>query len=386
MEYDAILVGGALVGKVLALVLQSLGWRVVILEAMPEGIPTKKLFALHWGSLEFLTTWLDPHFFEQAGTPIQGIRVSQRGSFGSLRLSAEDIGLPMLGRVIPSDDLEIELMRSIERHGISYFSSTRLDSFVETQMGVEVKIQQNNPTLPETLKSKWIFACDGAESQVRTLAGIETNEKQTQEMALVFRSHWELAHHSIAHEKKISDGVLALLPLTGNVCASIWSGNQKKMQALMQLDSDAFKTELEHSFGRRLGRCQSIQWVGHYPLRWVCAKQRQRGRVILMGNAAHTIFPIAAQGFNMALDEMRLLQNNLKSADAQTVQAMHEVTEQLTQFEKNALGWSSELAALFRWNMTGSKTLFQSGLMMLNCLTPAKRYILNQLMGKTIQP
>lgn len=383
MEYDAILVGGALVGKALALVLQSLGFRVAIIEATPEGIPTKKLFALHLGSLQFLEPWVSSRFFEQQGAIIQGVCVSQRGHMGTLKLLASEADLPLLGRVISSEALESELMNAIRVHDIPYFSSTRVEHFVELENKIEIQIQQNQSEHVQLLKTKWIFACDGAHSHIRNLAGIETTQKNTQEMALVFKSQWELSHANIAHERKISDSVLALLPLSQNWCASIWSGNIEKMQALMQLKDEDFKKTLEKSFGRRLGSCLSVEWTGHYPLQWVCAKQRQKGRVILMGNAAHTIFPIAAQGFNMALEEMNLLKKIVLSSSEKDEQMMQAISNALSQFQKTGLQWSNGLAEIFRSNFSGSGFLFQCGLTLLNTIKPVKHYALNQLMGRS---
>ena len=311
-NFDIILCGGGHVGSCLALALAQQNIKVAFIDSLsPETRKNtdddNRIFALAAGSktiLEKLGVWnyLKPHT-----TAIEHIHVSNKGSFGAARLHAKDLDHDALGYMTASTSLQHALNRAMEKIDITHFSPASLENFSVHDNGIKVTLSDNIK-----LTGKWLIGADGVNSFVRQHANIGVTKKDYQQKALVTLIDLENSHHFTAYERFVGETAIALLPHTPWQSVLIWSGNNDFIDHLMELDDKAFLTELQNAFGFRLGKFASLSKRNSYPLSQTKADRVHVDRILLVGNAAQTLHPIAAQGFNLALRNVALLAHLLK--------------------------------------------------------------------------
>lgn len=318
-HFDIILCGGGHVGSCLALALAQQNIKVAFIDSVSpterKGAEDNRIFALAAGSktiLEKLGVWplLQPYT-----TPIEHIHVSNKGSFGAARLHAKEFDHSALGYMIASTTLQHALNQTMEAVGatggspVTFFSPASLEHFSVHHEGVEVTISGD-----KKLTAQWLIGADGAHSFVRQHAGISITTKDYQQKALVTLIDLENSHHFTAYERFVGETAIALLPHTPWQSVLIWSGENSFIDELMSLDDSAFLNELQNAFGYRLGKFSSLSPRSSYPLSQTKANKIHAERLLLVGNAAQTLHPIAAQGFNLALRNVALLTHLLKEA------------------------------------------------------------------------
>ena len=176
----------------------------------------------------------------------------------------------------------------------------------------QVILKQDNG---ETIQAKLLLAADGTNSFVRKFLKIDIEEKQYQQFAVVGSVECEGKHDNTAYERFTEDGPLALLPRKDHFCGFIWMNPADTAKINLALDDCAFKEKLQSAFGYRLGHFKNISKRFSYPLALVMSKQRVQQRVVLIGNAAQTLHPIAGQGFNLALRDIAELTELLSDVD-----------------------------------------------------------------------
>ncbi|MES2203925.1 MAG: FAD-dependent monooxygenase [Pseudomonadota bacterium] len=311
-EFDIILCGGGHVGSCLALALAQQNIRVAFIDSLsPEARknPTddNRVFALAAGSqniLEKLGVW---NFLKPHTTAIEHIHVSNKGSFGAARLHAKDFNCDTLGYMTASTSLQHALNQAMEKIDLTIFAPVSLESFSVHNDSVDVTLSNN-----QKLTGKWLIGADGVNSLVRQQANMGITKKDYQQKALVTLIDLENSHHFTAYERFVGETAIALLPHTPWQSVLIWSGDNDFIDHLMALDDKAFLTELQNAFGFRLGKFSSLSKRNSYPLSQTKADKIHAERLLLVGNAAQTLHPIAAQGFNLALRNVALLSHLLK--------------------------------------------------------------------------
>lgn len=310
---DIILCGGGHVGSCLALALAQQHIKVAFIDSLsPEARKSEhdnRIFALAAGSktiLEKLGVWplLEPHT-----TPIEHIHVSNKGSFGAARLHAKELNHDALGYMTASTALQRALNQAMEKVDVTFFSPASLENFSVHQDHVEAHI-----TGVGLITAEWLIGADGVNSFVRQQAGIGVSKKDYQQKALVTLIDLENSHHFTAYERYVGDTAIALLPHTPWQSVLIWSGDNEFIDALLHLEDLAFLEELQTAFGYRLGKFSSMSPRSSYPLTQTKADRIHADRLLLIGNAAQTLHPMGAQGFNLALRNVDLLANLLKEA------------------------------------------------------------------------
>jgi 2-octaprenyl-6-methoxyphenol hydroxylase len=319
-HFDIILCGSGHVGSCLALALAQQDIRVAFVDSLPpeerKNEKDNRVFALSNSTkqiLENLAVWplLQSHL-----TPIEHIHISNKGTFGAARLHAKDFQQDALGYMIASRTLQKALNQAIETVGatgsrpLTIFSPASLQHFsVHAEKGVEVTISDN-----KKLTGKWLIGADGVNSFVRQHANIGITKKDYQQKALVTLIDLDNSHQFTAYERLVGETAIALLPHTPWQSVLIWSGDNDFIDTLMSYDDKAFLKQLQQAFGFKLGKFSSLSKRNSYPLSQTKADKIHAERLLLVGNAAQTLHPMGAQGFNLALRNVALLSHLVKEA------------------------------------------------------------------------
>lgn len=385
LHYDLIIVGGGLVGAGLAVALRQSNVRIALVDARLPGHDDPRLFALNNSSCQFLEnlniwTALAPH-----AAAIHQVHVSHQGRFGAVRLRAEDLALPTLGHVVPACYIEEVLNEALASlSNCTTYRPAKLHALHQQDGFAQLKIIMEDKEI--MLQSPLVIGADGTESTVRKQLNIVTDIVDYQQSALVTRTSLQRSHQQIAYERFHSQGAIAMLPLVGNECATIWTADHATIEQLMSLSDAAFLTELQSQFGYRLGRLLAVSKRHVFPLRMVRAKKAVEQCVFLLGNSAHTLSPIAAQGFNLALYEVAVLVEGIveKMARQETFTAMdlEGVNAKTQKQQAISVGISHRLAQLFSQESHLMTCLIQLGMVGLDIAAPIKSRLLNSMMGR----
>ena len=306
MDVDIIIAGGGPVGAVLAHALAPLSPQLRILQVgeVPPG--DDRPIALSWGSrliLERLGLW-----DKLPTTPIRQVHVSQRGGFGRTLIQADDHGVDALGYVVSHRELVAALPAQpaiAARKGV-----VREWAADPNGDGIAVKLDGN------TLRTRLLVVADGVRGRdERPVAGRE-KVKPYGQSAVVCEVMSEHPHGNTAWERFTPEGPIALLPFRDRH-GLVWTSRTETAERLISLDENAFLSELQAAFGRRLGTFHDAGARAAFPLTLRFRQASAQAHVVTIGSAAQTLHPVAGQGLNLALrDVWELAQQITDSADA----------------------------------------------------------------------
>lgn len=386
MRYDLIIIGGGMVGAGLAVALRDANLRIALIDARAPSNADGRLFALNAGSCQFLSHLRIWQQIQSSAAPIHQVHVSHKGHFGVVRLNREEAGLSELGHVIPARHIEASLNNELTAlPNITLFRPAALTSLRQT--ADEVVLQVNTAEGEQILYADFVIGADGTESTVRTQLNIPVDVIDYQQTAIVTRTRLSRSHGYIAYERFCESGAIAMLPLTNDECATIWTADNPIAASLLAMSDKEFTAALQKEFGYRLGRLQGVDQRYTYPLKMVCAKQNIDRRVMLVGNAAHTLHPIAAQGFNLALYEAATLVDVItsKQADGRCVHVddFQLAAEQVQKHVKASMSTSHRLSVLFSGDLPFMSAAAQLGMAGMDVMTPVKKNFIQRIMGKT---
>ncbi len=317
MDYDLIIVGGGMVGASLAMALANSSKRIAIIEAVSPQAAQQPSYddrgiALSYGSqriFEALGLW---NALAPFSTAITDIHVSDRGHFGVTRLSAKDEHVPALGQVITAKAMGYVLNQAIAKQNnlelICPASVTKLQQHAD-----HVELQLNDQ---RTITSQLVVAADGGQSTIRKLLNLGALQHDYQQTAITANISTERAHNNQAFERFTDTGPIALLPMTDNRCSLVWTVKSGHEAELINLPEQDFLAQLQDRFGYRLGKLIQVGERHSYPLRLIQADQPIQHRIVLIGNAAHSLHPIAGQGFNLGLRDVAVLADVLSTSDS----------------------------------------------------------------------
>lgn len=318
-DFDVLVVGGGMVGLSLACALKNAPLRVGVVEAVAHNRPAQPDFDDRTLALAFASR----RIFEAIGVwdaieargicPIRSIHISDRGRFGMTRLDSRQIGVDALGYVVENRALGAALQQAL-----AAVSNATLIA-PATLTAVRLKPDRALATIrheggERELPARLIVGADGARSLVRALAGIESRAVDYGQTAVVTNIVTSIPHAHVAYERFTSTGPIAFLPMEGGRCAVVWSVTPTEAERLLGLSDDAFRTELQAAFGDRLGTLGRVGKRVKYPLGLTRVSEYVRPRLALIGNAAHTLHPVAGQGFNLGLRDVATLAELLSGA------------------------------------------------------------------------
>ncbi|OGT36861.1 MAG: hypothetical protein A3F11_08760 [Gammaproteobacteria bacterium RIFCSPHIGHO2_12_FULL_37_14] len=383
MHYDLIIVGGGLVGSSLALALRESELKIALIEASLPQADNPRLFGLTESSCQSLKNLGLWQQLKEHATPIHQVHVSYQGYFGAVRLNHADVGLSQLGYVIPARYLEKILHAEIiQQANITYYCPATLKNLQQTHVATLNIVTGEGE---KNLLSPIVIAADGAASTVRSLLNIETEIVDYQQGAIVTETMLQRSHQHIAYERFNASGAIAMLPLVGDRCATIWTADQMTIDQLMALSDECFVTALQKEFGYRLGRLLGIAKRHAFPLKMIQAKETHKQCVLLLGNAAHALHPIAAQGFNLALYEVSALSaamldknNKYESFTSNDLQKIIQCTQKQRFFSMQA---SHQLARLPNYHSLVLNMFLSLGMVGLDITKPLKSNLIKRISG-----
>lgn len=309
-QFDLVIVGGGLVGSCLAYALKQLPLRIGLIEARefnPAQLsPDQRAIALTYGSQCYLAKLgLWPSLANKA-MPITQVHVSDRGHFGMTRFAATEFNIPALGYVLPFNTLQQSFQQAVaELATVIPITSAQVIALAKMANSWQISVQ--TPTGIKQINAGLVIAADGGNSTIRKLQNIPLTEWDYQQTAILAHIELHRSHRHIAYERFTANGAVALLPYTERQAAIIWTIKNRQRETLLALDDNAFLRRLQQEFGYRAGRFLGVSPRQCYPLKMLHAQPPAGSEVILIGNAAHTLHPIAAQGFNLGLRDVAAL-------------------------------------------------------------------------------
>ncbi len=390
-HYDVVIIGGGMVGASLACALADSGLRMAVVEAVPLTAASQPSYddrsiALAYGSRCIFSAMGLWDALRHAVAPIRAIHVSDRGHFGITRLRAADYGLEALGYVVENRELGRLFATRLAAGGdVELFCPARLEGLDFHDRGVTVDVSEADGRRRE-LQARLVVGADGGRSVVRRLAAVSTRQWDYGQSALIANVTPGRGHEGMAYERFTDSGPLAMLPMTGNRCSLVWTVRRGAEEALLALDDAAFLARLQCRFGRRLGELRKVGRRQVYPLTLIRAAVPTQPRLALIGNAAHTLHPIAGQGFNLGIRDVAVLAEVLWEAQARgediggaaTLARYHQWRRE---DQRRVIAFTDGLVRLFSNELPPLVVARNLGLTALECLPPLKRLMLRQFMG-----
>lgn len=315
-EADVLVIGGGLVGGVIALALAAEGLDVAVVDTespahtQKNGRTDGRVSAIAFSSqrlLEGTGAWGALAPFAQ---PIRHIRVAEAGTTNFLHYDADEIGHEFFGFMVENRILRSELGRLMTgRRDLALFAPARIATLERGAFGVTANLEDGR-----RIRAMLAVAADGAGSKTRGDAGIGVAKAGYGQTAIVCTVRHERPHDSIAHEIFHPAGPFAILPMQGNRSAIVWSERTTAALLYAALDEDAFAEELTRRAGDFLGAMRLDSPRSTYPLSVRFAHRMTAERLVLAGDAAHALHPVAGQGLNMGLRDAAALADVLGEA------------------------------------------------------------------------
>lgn len=313
--FDCIIIGGGIVGLTAALALAENDFKIALIDAKPLTIEIKpddfdlRVSAITRSSeniFRHLNVWQD-----MAATrisPYIRMRVWEEQGDGNIEFSADKIAEPNLGHIIENRVIQNSLLKRIQLlSNVQVFAPSRTIDFYHHEDNIMLQFETG-----EEIYGKLIIGADGANSWVRERAEFDLLKKDYDHHAIIATVRTELPHQKIARQRFLTDGVLALLPLSDPHLSSIvWSTTPAKVERLIQLSDTAFSKSLTDAFSTTLGNIFLQSKRESFPLTMRHVKHYAKPRIVLVGDAAHTIHPLAGQGVNLGLLDVASLVETL---------------------------------------------------------------------------
>lgn len=325
MQQEVIIVGGGMVGLSLALMLAKANIAVKLLEAIKYPNYDDANLAPYHSSFDARNSALSRRsvqIYQELGlwnalqehaTPIFEVHITEQGSFGKARLKAEQEKVESFGQVIENAWLGRVLLTEVRKQPlIELIDGVQVTSLKQDADQAHIEAVRGEESL--SLQSKLVIAADGRDSFCRKALGIGADEHDYDQVAIVTTVQTSKPHQHVGFERFSPLGPLALLPLPGEYRRSVVWPVKKGTEAewLGEENDQHFLDALQETYGDRAGKFQKTGRRFSFSLSQVLAEKQAIGRVVLMGNAAHTIHPVAGQGFNLCMRDAYVLVRSLK--------------------------------------------------------------------------
>ncbi|MEH6469188.1 MAG: FAD-dependent monooxygenase, partial [Porticoccus sp.] len=222
-----------------------------------------------------------------------------------------------LGYVVENQWLGSVLMEALQQApGVEVIAPAQVTSVKLIRDGV--KLSFSGSEVSANLQAKLLVVADGAQSSTRDMLGIDATTRDYGQVALVTNISLQQDHQGVAYERFTDSGPMAMLPLqpveNDYRSALVWTLPPERAVEMMEASDEVFLAELQDRFGHRLGQFKRVGARHSYPIRLITSNEQVRSHVVVVGNAAHSLHPVAGQGFNLALRDVAVLANELAAS------------------------------------------------------------------------
>ncbi|MDL0431222.1 UbiH/UbiF/VisC/COQ6 family ubiquinone biosynthesis hydroxylase [Marinobacter sp. TBZ242] len=398
--FDILVVGGGMVGSALALGLSRQGWNVGLVEGSSRNALLQeaaeafdvnsfdpRVSAISVASqrlLQQLDVWSD--ITAGRHCPYQTMTVWDGDGTGRIQFEAAELRAPALGTIIENRRIVRALFAALADSSVELIDGVKVSGWWQDGKERGIRLEDGR-----VVAAQLVVAADGAHSRLRQWVGLPTREWDYGQQAIVCTVQTTQSHRFTAWQRFSPTGPLAFLPLMAesgdeHFCSIVWSQDTEEARRLMALDDNAFRAELERAIERELGSVEAVSRRFAFPLRQRHAKDYIAGGFALVGDAAHTIHPLAGQGANLGYGDVRALLDELSRARKAGIPPDNDLV--LARYQRRRKGENLAMMAA----MEGFKQLFgrdelsvrwlrNTGMRWLNQLGPIKNRIAAEAMG-----
>jgi len=388
-NYDIVIVGGGMVGAALVCALGNSSLKVALLDRAPTASPPEKDYDLRVSAI----TLASRAVFENIGAwdgmarrrvaPVREMQIWSGECSGSIHFNAAEIGEPALAYIVENSVIQTALIERLHQFtNVHYLCPVEIADITLADNGAVVMLKDGR-----SLHAKLLVGADGADSAVRRAAGIGTQSLSLHQKGIVAAVTTEKPHEATACQVFLTTGPLAFLPLDEpHTCSIVWSADTARADQLMALDDAAFISELQNTFGNSLGKIKTIGSRAGFPLALSHAKAYTVPHLALVGDAAHTVHPLAGQGVNLGfLDAATLAEVLLDATAKQKDIGAHAVLRRYERWRKGDNFAMVSITGGFRYlfgnDLPVVSQLRNWGMDLTNAATPVKNFIMRRASG-----
>jgi 2-octaprenyl-6-methoxyphenol hydroxylase len=378
---NIVIVGGGPVGMVLSLLLAKQNIASAVLEARKQGAANQdtRALALSYGTrriLEKLGVW---QVLAAHATAINTIHVSQKGSIGRSVLRAEDYAQEALGYVLSYGALCTVLNAQIAQFPIiQLIDEAQVEAISHDVNHATVRFHHHDE--PFSFEPALAVLADGGRS-LEEVAGLKRDTKEYGHDALITKVSAELPHDNMAYERFTTNGPMALLPNGERDFSLVWTGKKILIEPLLALSDAEFLEQFHQQFGDRVGRFLSVEKRMTFPLKLSQLVAADTPHLVVIGNAAQTMHPVAGQGFNVGLRDAEVLAKHITSSMAalgsSDMLAAYRASRKTD--TKNGLLFTDFLVNIFSNDILGVSALRSAGIGLFDVVKPVKRHLVSKM-------
>jgi 2-octaprenylphenol hydroxylase len=397
-DYDVVIIGAGIAGTALAAALLETELRIALVEANPlpsprdafQGVESfdRRVSAITPASQRLLEDWqVWPSILARRACPYQHMQVWDAEGTGAIDFHAAELDAPLLGHIVENRVLTASLLTRLQSEPqVHLLNPARVQSLsLDRSLQPEVALEDGRQ-----VNCSLLVGADGALSQVRTLSGFQTREWDYGHHALVCTVETELPHGETAYQRFLDTGPLAFLPLSEiggrHFCSIVWSAEADLAERLLGMGEQEFLRELGLAFEHRLGRLLAVSPRIGFPLRQRHATDYVQPGIALVGDAAHTIHPLAGQGINLGLQDVAVLAEEI--AGALLRGAEPGALDVLQRYQRRRKGENLMMMAamdafkrLFTQQQLPLRWLRNTGMHLVGRASPLKRQLMRRAMG-----
>lgn len=386
-RYDVAIVGGGPAGLTLAATLAQLGLSIALIERAP--FPSQLLPAFDgrttaiayqgYKLLEDTGLWRE---MEKLASPINTIRVADQNTRHVLDFDSAELGKGPFGHIVENRHLRHTLLAALRRAKNVTFMNPASVTALDTTGTYATLTLDNGSKIEATL----VAAADGRASPIRQMLGIKTFDLTYNQHAIVCTLQATEPHNDLALEHFLPEGPFATLPMQNNQVSIVWTVKPETADAVMALDDEDFLQALKNAGGAYLGDISLVTGRFRYPLSLKHAARYTAPHVVLMGEAAHAIHPIAGQGFNLGLRDIECLRDLISQAMARGLRVddasvLHGYEKLRRRDNQRMAAATDVLDRLFSNDIWPVARARQWGLSVVAAIPPLRRFFMRQAMG-----
>ena len=311
-SFDIIIAGGGMVGQSFALSMADQDLKIAIVEPNNSNPTLNDQFHTRVSAI----TPKSENLLEKLGAwnlikrkyAFTDTKVWDQNSHGHLNFSSADEGLDHLGYIIENDVIQSALFEALSNTKVEFISA-KLEGIKKTDDGYQVQLDNQ-----DQISCYLLVAADGARSRIRELSSIDFSETDYQQKAIVCNIESEKGFENTTWQRFLSDSIIALLPLSDTQASIVWSAESPLADELTSLSTDEFSSRLSAGVEYQFGQFKVLSKIQAFPLIERSAKEYVKENLVLIGDAAHNIHPLAGQGVNLGFSDVKELSDQLKSS------------------------------------------------------------------------